>query len=81
LSVEGAQAWDLVTQCGGGQVRVGPAGGVGLDMPALLAAADALGYRRRIMARLLPYIEVGMVAALARAADRDRDQGEVEQEP
>lgn len=50
-------------------------GVIGLDQPALLQLAEALGYDRRAAALLLPYAEAGMVSALAekRAGERTRD--------
>ncbi|CAA7620602.1 hypothetical protein [Magnetospirillum sp. SS-4] len=45
-----------------GTIRLGPRGGItGLDLPALLIQAQALGYDQPLLARLLPFAERGMV--------------------
>lgn len=50
-----------------GTIRIGPRGGItGLDLPALLIRAQALGYDRHLLARLLPFAERGMVAGSAK---------------
>jgi len=50
-----------------GTLRLGPRGGItGLDLPALLIQAEALGYGRPLLARLLPFAERGMVAGAAK---------------
>jgi len=49
---------------------------VGLDLPAMLQAADALGYPRKAVARLLPYAESGMVRAAAEKRRREKDGGD-----
>ncbi len=50
-----------------GAIRLGPRGGIiGLDLPALLIQAEALGYDRPLLARLLPLAERGMVAGAAK---------------
>jgi hypothetical protein len=51
-----------------GAIRIGPRGGItGLDLPVLLIQAEALGYDRPLLARLLPFAERGMVAGSAKA--------------
>ena len=63
LSLEGWQAWDVVTKCAG-QLRLSPTGGVsGLDLSAAFTCAHALGYDLGALAELLPAAEAGMVAA------------------
>jgi hypothetical protein len=50
-----------------GAIRIGPRGGIiGLDLPALLIQAQALGYDQSLLARLLPFAERGMVASSAK---------------
>ncbi|BAE49188.1 hypothetical protein A6A04_15085 [Paramagnetospirillum marisnigri] len=50
-----------------GAIRIGPRGGItGLDLPALLIQAEALGYDRPLLVRLLPFVERGMVAGSAK---------------
>jgi hypothetical protein len=50
-----------------GTIRIGPRGGItGLDLPALLIQAEALGYDQPLLARLLPFAERGMVAGYAK---------------
>ncbi len=50
-----------------GAIRIGPRGGItGLDLPALLIQAEALGYDQPLVARLLPFAERGMVAGSAK---------------
>jgi len=50
-----------------GTLRLGPRGGItGLDLPALLIQAQALGYDQPVLARLLPFAERGMVAGAAK---------------
>jgi hypothetical protein len=52
-----------------GAIRIGPRGGItGLDLPALLIQAEALGYDQPLLARLLPFAERGMVAGAAKLA-------------
>ena len=64
LSLEGWQAWDVVTRCVG-QLRLAPMGGVsGLDFTAAFACGQALGYDLAALAELLPAVEAGMVAEL-----------------
>ncbi|CAA7621620.1 conserved hypothetical protein [Candidatus Terasakiella magnetica] len=50
-----------------GTIRLGPRGGItGLDLPALLIQAEALGYDQPLLTRLLPFAERGMVAGAAK---------------
>ncbi|TAN72951.1 MAG: hypothetical protein EPN20_03445 [Magnetospirillum sp.] len=50
-----------------GAIRIGPRGGItGIDLPALLIQAQALGYDQPLLARLLPFAELGMVAGSAK---------------
>lgn len=50
-----------------GTIRIGPRGGItGLDLPALLIQAQALGYDQPLLAHLLPFVERGMVAGSAK---------------
>ncbi len=50
-----------------GTIRLGPRGGItGLDLPALLIQAEALGYNQPLLARLLPFAERGMVTGAAK---------------
>ena len=50
-----------------GAIRIGPRGGItGLDLPALLIQAGALGYDQPLLVRLLPFAERGMVAGSAK---------------
>ncbi|EME69930.1 hypothetical protein H261_11014 [Paramagnetospirillum caucaseum] len=50
-----------------GAIRIGPRGGItGLDLPALLIQAKALGYDETLLARLLPFAERGMVVGAAK---------------
>lgn len=59
-----------------GQVRLAPSGVViGLDLPAALTLGDALGYDRTALAELLPAIELGMVAGIAKRI-QERSDGE-----
>ena len=51
-----------------GTIRISPRGGItGLNLPALLIQAEALGYDQPLLARLLPFAERGMVAGAAKA--------------
>ncbi|MBX9634483.1 MAG: hypothetical protein K2X44_05825 [Magnetospirillum sp.] len=51
-----------------GTIRIGPRGGIiGLDLPALLIQAEALGYDQPLLARLLPFAERGMVAGATKS--------------
>jgi len=51
-----------------GAIRIGPRGGItGLDLPALLIQAQALGYDPHLLSRLLPFAERGMVAGAAKS--------------
>ena len=54
---------------------------IGLDQTAVLQAADAFGYDRRWVMRLLPYAEAGVVAAISerRRREREKDQDDGEQ--
>jgi len=62
----GWQAWELLTGSIG-TIRIGPRGGItGIDLPALLIQAQALGYDQSLLARLLPFAERGMVAGAAK---------------
>lgn len=54
--------WGLVTACGTA-LRLGPMGPIGFDWPALMLAAEAWGVDRAVLARFLPEIERGMIAA------------------
>lgn len=64
MTVQGWQAWDLLIRAQG-QLRLGiQRGVVGIDMPAALQMARALGYDQTAMAILLPYGERGLVKAL-----------------
>lgn len=47
---------------------------VGLDHQAVLQAADAFGYDRWWVMRLLPYGEAGLVKAVSEQRQRARDQ-------
>ena len=50
-----------------GAIRIGPRGGItGIDIPALLIQAQALGYDQSLLSRLLPFAERGMVAGSAK---------------
>ena len=50
-----------------GAIRIGPRGGItGLNLPALLIQAQALGYDQPFLVRLLPFAERGMVAGFAK---------------
>ena len=50
-----------------GAIRIGPRGGItGLDLPALLIQAGALGYDQPLLVRLLPFAERGMVVGAAK---------------
>lgn len=49
---------------------------VGLDQPAVLQAADAFGYDRRWVMRLLPWAERGVVEAIAEQRRRKKDHDE-----
>ncbi len=50
-----------------GAIRIGPRGGIaGIDLPALLIQAQALGYDQPLLTRLLPFAERGMVAGAAK---------------
>ncbi len=50
-----------------GQLRVAPSGVViGFDLPAALTVGTALGYDGKALAELLPAIETGMVAGIAK---------------
>ncbi|OAN46874.1 DUF7697 family protein [Magnetospirillum moscoviense] len=50
-----------------GAISIGPRGGItGLDLPALLIQAEALGYDQSQLARLLPFAERGMVTGAAK---------------
>lgn len=61
-------AWDVAI-AGQAQVRVAPSGAViGFDLPALLTLGAALGAEVADLAQLLPAIEAGLVAGLARQA-------------
>ncbi|TNC93402.1 MAG: hypothetical protein FD119_4044 [Stygiobacter sp.] len=67
LTEAGWQTWELLTGSIGA-IRLGPRGGItGLDLPALLIQAQALGYDQPLLARLLPFAERGMVAGAAKA--------------
>ena len=62
-----------------GQLRPAGMGGViGLDLPAALRMARALGYDEAAMAELLPYAERGMVTAINQR-NRDGDQDPLDQ--
>jgi len=62
----GWQAWELLAGSIG-TIRLGPRGGItGLDLPALLIQAEALGYDQPLLAQLLPFAERGMVAGSAK---------------
>jgi hypothetical protein len=51
-----------------GTIRLSPRGGItGLDLPALLIQAQALGYDQPLLARLLPSAERGMVTGAAKS--------------
>lgn len=45
-------------------------GVVGLDITATLTLSDALGFDRKVMALLLPFIESGMAAALKSSGEK-----------
>lgn len=47
------------------QLRMGPMGPVGLDMPAALDVLEAHGIDRRVAALLLPSAERGLMQAFA----------------
>ena len=64
MTVEGWEAWDVLSKCSG-QLRLVPMGGViGLDLGAALACGQALGYEPSGLAELLPAGEAGLVTAL-----------------
>ena len=66
MTEAGWQAWELLTG-NIGTIRRGPRGGIiGIDLPALLIQAQALGYDRPLLARLLPFVERGMVTGAAK---------------
>ena len=66
MTEAGWQAWELLTGAIG-TLRIGPRGGItGLDLPALLTQALALGYDQHLLARRLPFAERGMVAGSAK---------------
>jgi hypothetical protein len=43
----------------------------GFDLPAVLALAEARGLHRAAMAALLPSIEAGMIAGIAKTTEAD----------
>lgn len=71
-SVEGWEVWDVLERCVG-QLRVGPAGPVGLDFSAAFALGAALGYERVGLAELLPAAEAGLMRGLTKLM-KDNDQ-------
>ncbi len=62
-TLEGWQAWDLAIRCEG-QLRMSQMVAIGLDFPAVLKMACALGYDETATAELLPSIENGLTAAI-----------------
>lgn len=68
-TVEGAavfECFDLIRS----QMRVGPMGPVGLDMPAALDVLAACGLDRSVAVLLLPAVEAGLLDAIAQLRDR-----------
>jgi len=53
-------------------MRVAGIGGViGVDLSAALKLAEVLNYDSRAVAELFPYVEAGIVSALAKKGDGD----------
>lgn len=74
MTIEGAQAWDVLMRAQN-QVRAAGMTGVvvGLDLGAALSLGAALGYDTAALAELLPAGEAGMIAALIERQDKDKD--------
>ena len=71
--MEGWQAWALIQQ-GHWQLRAAGMGSIiGLDIPACLEMAHELGYDRRLMAHLLPFAEVGLIAGIREQQEEDEE--------
>lgn len=72
-TVEGVEAWDVTTRCSS-QLRVAPSGRViGLDLGVVLTVGTALGYDGTALAELVPAVEAGLVAGLAKLAEEDHN--------
>lgn len=71
-SIEAWRVWQLVNQCSG-QVRTAGLKGavIGLDMGPVWSAATALGIDGRSVALLAPFIETGLVTAIAAQGEND----------
>ena len=64
----------MLTACASQVRTIGMDGAViGLDQPAVLQAADAWGYDRGWVMRLLPYAEKGLVEAIGEQRRRGQD--------
>ena len=73
--MEGLEAWDTAMRCTG-QARVAPSGRVvGLDLGVALHLGRAIGYGETALAELLPSIEAGMVAGVAKLIEQGADHG------
>ena len=64
--------WHLALAAQGQVRRAGMAGVIcGFDMPAAFTLAEARGLDRAAVAALLPGIEIGMIAGIAKTTETD----------